>query len=83
MLFASLATWAAALAVRALGWTASLSVLSLTTPEGESFEVALLKAVAVLFAWFGAVMVAPVLALTSVAWTWLQREGTGDSALSP
>lgn len=69
MLVGSGALWVAALAVNALGWTASLSVLSLTTPEGESFEVALLKAVVVLFSCFGAVMVAPVLTLTSLTWS--------------
>lgn len=90
MLFVSIACWAAAWAVWHLGWTASLAVLSLTTPDGESFELALFKALVVLFTWFGAVLVAPVLTLTSVAWTLLerganapQREGTGDSALSP
>mgnify|MGYP001603201869 FL=1 len=90
MLFVSIACWAAAWAVWHLVWTASLAVLSLTTPDGESFELALFKALVVLFTWFGAVLVAPVLTLTSVAWTLLerganapQREGTGDSALSP
>lgn len=80
MLFVSAASWAAAWAVGALGWTASLSVLSLTTPDGESFEVALLKAVAVLCAWVGAVMVAPVLTLTSLTWSVaVQIEGRRSS----
>lgn len=69
MFLLSIATWVAAVAVDALGWTASLSVLSLTTPEGESFEVALLKSAVVLSTWFGAVMVAPVLTLTSLTWS--------------
>ncbi|MDP1828126.1 MAG: hypothetical protein Q8L48_32925 [Archangium sp.] len=69
LLVASATLWAGALVVSALGWTASLSVLSLTTPEGESFEVALLKSVVVLLSWFGAVMVAPVLTLTSMTWS--------------
>lgn len=60
--------WVIAFVVWALGWTSSLSVLSLTAPPGESFELALLKAVIVLVSWFGAVMVAPVLMLTAVTW---------------
>jgi hypothetical protein len=68
LVFTSLACWAAASVVWTLGWTNSLSVLSLTAPPGEYFEVALIKAAIVLATWFGAVMVAPVLMLTALAW---------------
>ena len=57
--------WVGACVVWSLGWVNSLSALSLTAPEGESLGVALLKSVVVLMAWFGAVMVAPVLMLTA------------------
>jgi hypothetical protein len=68
MVFISVACWAAAFVVWALGWTNALSVLSLTAPPGEYFEVALIKAAIVLCTWFGAVMIAPVLMLTAVTW---------------
>ncbi len=68
MVFIAVTCWAAVFVVWALGWTNALSVLSLTAPPGEYFEVALIKAAIVLITWFGAVMVAPVLMLTAVTW---------------
>jgi hypothetical protein len=68
MMRAAILIWVSALLVKLAGWTDSLSVLSLTVPEGESFELALIKSAIVLMSWFGAVMVAPVLLLTAVGW---------------
>ena len=65
---AVLLCWALTLIVRAAGWTNSLSVLSLTVPEGESFGVALVKSAVVLSTWFCSVMVAPVMLLSAMAW---------------
>lgn len=71
--FAAATMWALALLVGVLGWTGSLSALSLTAPAGESLELALIKSAIVLISWFCAVMIAPVLLLTSMTWTLLAR----------
>lgn len=73
MVGVAIACWVTWLATTS--WTGSLSVLSLTPPAGESFEVALIKSAVVLISWFGAVMVAPVLMLTAVSWRLLVRPG--------
>lgn len=65
----AVALWAAAGVVSVAGWTSSLSALSFTTAPGEPFALAMTKSVVVLISWFGAVMVAPVVMLTAMAWS--------------
>ncbi len=62
----AVAGWAAFAAVHAMGWRESVPVLSLTAPEGKSFEQAVVEMGGYVLAYFVATLVAPVLALAAV-----------------
>ncbi|MDP2273865.1 MAG: hypothetical protein Q8N23_36510 [Archangium sp.] len=61
--------WVVAGLVSLAGWTSSLSALSFTYAPDEEIAYAMMKSGVVLVAWFGAVMVAPVMMLTAMTWS--------------
>jgi hypothetical protein len=65
--------WAVWLALHALGWRESVSVLSGTLPDGWSSKTAMPCALGYLFAYFGAVLLAPALLLSALFCRLLDR----------
>ena len=69
MALVAVVLWVVAGLVSVAGWTSSLSALSFTYSPDEQIAYAMMKSGVVLVAWFGAVMVAPVMMLTAVTWS--------------
>ena len=65
-LLSALFLWLLFAVLHLIGGRATLSALSLTAPPGIDFGVWTLACVAYLLAWFGATLVAPILALVGL-----------------
>jgi uncharacterized membrane protein len=58
-----------------LGWREMVTILSGTVPEGYSPQAAMIRAAAYMLAWFGTVILTPILAIaTFLRWA-VERRG--------